>query len=61
MFLHIFLIFQEETFWASKIKIPTFKNFLIFREVELSIAKLKKLFIFQEGSLKSQALNKILI
>ena len=40
------LTFQEGTFRAQKIKKPTQKKFLIFREMELFSPKLKKLLYF---------------
>ena len=41
------LTFQEVTFRAGKK--PTLKKFLIFREMEISSHRLKKLLAFQEG------------
>ena len=38
--------FQEGTFRARKIKKPTLKTFLIFREMEVSNPKLKKVLYF---------------
>ena len=44
------IIFQEKAFPAQKMKKPILKVFLIFREMELSSTKLKKLLIFQGGT-----------
>ena len=41
------LMFQKLTSWLEQCKNPTLKMFLIFREMELSSPKLKKI-IFQE-------------
>ena len=38
--------FQGGTFRAQKIKKPTLKKFLIYREMELSSPKLRKLLYF---------------
>ena len=46
--------FEEETFRAQKIKKPSPKKFLIFREMGLSSSKLKKTLMFQEGACKTQ-------
>ena len=49
---------QEVTFQAGKMKKPTLKMFLVFREKELSCHKLKKPFIFKEGIYKAPKTNK---
>ena len=40
---------------AQKMKQPTLKKLLIFQEMELFNLKLKKILIYQEGTLKFQA------
>ena len=51
----IFLIFQEGTFQARKVRKLTLKKCLTFREMERSTLKPKKILKFQEGTLKSRA------
>ena len=46
------LMFQKLTSWLEQCKNPTLKMFLIFREMELSSPKLKKI-IFQEKTCKA--------
>ena len=48
-------MYQEVTFWSQKKKNLNLKKCLLFREVQLSSPKLKKILILQKGTLKSHA------
>ena len=47
--------FQEGIFWAEKHKTLALKNCFIFWEMGFLAASFKRIFIFQEATLKSQA------
>ena len=48
-------MYQEVTFWSPQKKNLNLKKCLLFREVQLSSPKLKKILILQKGTLKSHA------
>ena len=63
---NVFIFQETETLKTSYISESNFqswksKRFLIFRQMELSCHKLRKLFIFQEGTFKSQKQTKNLL